>query len=50
LNPNTDAGVRVTLTKNMFTEFKVEWKHDNEPAPGAAENDLRYLLGVGWAF
>jgi len=49
-NFNTDAGVRVTMTKNMFTEFKVEWKHDNEPAPGAAENDLRYLLGVGWAF
>lgn len=49
-NLNTDAGVRVTLTKNMFTEFKIEWKHDNEPAPGAAENDLRYLLGVGWAF
>jgi putative salt-induced outer membrane protein YdiY len=49
-NLNTDAGVRVTMTKNMFTEFKVEWKHDNEPAPGAAENDLRYILGVGWAF
>jgi putative salt-induced outer membrane protein YdiY len=49
-NLNTDAGVRLTLTKSMFTEFKVEWKHDNEPAPGAAENDLRYLLGVGWAF
>jgi putative salt-induced outer membrane protein YdiY len=49
-NLNTDAGVRVTLTKNMFTEFKFEWKFDNEPAPGAAENDLRYILGVGWAF
>jgi putative salt-induced outer membrane protein YdiY len=49
-NLNTDAGVRVTLTKNMFTEFKIEWKFDNQPAPGAAESDLRYLLGVGWAF
>jgi putative salt-induced outer membrane protein YdiY len=49
-NVNADAGVRVTLTKNMFTEFKFEWKFDNEPAPGAAENDLRYILGVGWAF
>jgi putative salt-induced outer membrane protein YdiY len=49
-NLNADAGVRVTLTKNMFTELKVEWKFDNEPAPGAAENDLRWLLGVGWAF
>jgi putative salt-induced outer membrane protein YdiY len=49
-NLNADAGVRVTLTKSMFTEFKVEWKFDGQPAPGAAENDLRYLLGVGWAF
>ncbi len=49
-NINADAGVRVTLTKNKFTEFRFEWKHDNQPAPGAAENDLRYLLGVGWAF
>jgi len=49
-NVNTDAGVRVTLTKNMFTEFRFEWKYDGEPAPGAAQNDLRYLLGVGWAF
>ncbi len=49
-NVNADAGVRVTLVKNMFTEFKLEWRHDAEPAPGASENDLRYLLGVGWAF
>jgi putative salt-induced outer membrane protein YdiY len=49
-NLNADAGVRVTMTKNMFTEIKIEWQHDNEPAPGAAENDLRYILGVGWAF
>jgi len=49
-NINADAGVRVTMTKNMFTEFKIEWKFDNQPAPGAADNDFRYLLGVGWAF
>jgi putative salt-induced outer membrane protein YdiY len=49
-NINTDAGVRVTMLKNMFTELKLEWKFDNEPAPGAAHNDLRYILGVGWAF
>jgi putative salt-induced outer membrane protein YdiY len=49
-NINADAGVRATMTKNMFTEFKIEWKFDNEPAPGAADNDLRYILGVGWAF
>ena len=49
-NIGADAGVRVTMTRNMFTEFKMEWRFDNEPAPGAADNDLRYILGVGWAF
>jgi putative salt-induced outer membrane protein YdiY len=49
-NINADAGVRATLTDNMFTEFKFEWKHDSEPAPGADKNDLRYILGVGWSF
>ena len=49
-NLNTDAGVRVTLTKTMFTELKAEWRHDATPAPDAHENDLRYILGVGWTF
>jgi hypothetical protein len=49
-NINADAGVRATLTEKMFAEFKFQWKHDSEPAPGAQENDLRYILGVGWSF
>jgi putative salt-induced outer membrane protein YdiY len=49
-NFNTDAGVRVTLTKTMFTELKAEWRHDATTAPGAENNDLRYTLGVGWTF
>jgi len=49
-NVNADAGIRVTLTKNMFTEFKFEWKYDATPAEGAEKNDLRYILGVGWNF
>lgn len=47
---NADAGVRATLTKNFFTEFKVEYKRDSTPAPDALKNDLRYVLGVGWQF
>ena len=46
----TDAGVRTSLTDKMFAEFKFEWRHDATPAPDAAKNDLRYLLGVGWQF
>lgn len=49
-NLNADAGVRVTLTKTMFTELKAEWRHDASPAPDAYKNDLRYTLGVGWTF
>lgn len=49
-NVNADAGVRATLTKQMFAEFKFEWKFDATPAPDHDKNDLRYLLGVGWTF
>jgi hypothetical protein len=38
------------MTARMFTQFKIEWKYDAEPAPGAEKNDLRYILGVGWQF
>jgi putative salt-induced outer membrane protein YdiY len=49
-NVNADAGVRASLTKTMFTEFKVEWRFDATPAADADKNDVRYLLGVGWTF
>jgi putative salt-induced outer membrane protein YdiY len=49
-NVNADAGVRVSMTEKMFGEAKVEWKYDATPAPGAEKNDLRWVLGVGWAF
>ena len=46
----TDAGVRAKLTKTMFSEFKVEYQRDSEPAPDRRKNDLRYTLGIGWTF
>jgi len=49
-NVNATTGMRVTLTQTMFTQFLLEWKHDATPAPGAQKNDLRYTVGVGWAF
>jgi len=49
-NLNADLGIRAQLTTNMFSEFKVEWRYDSTPAPGAEENDLRYTVGVGWKF
>ena len=49
-NVIADAAVRTTLTKTMFAEVKVEWRHDATPAPDARKNDQRFLLGVGWTF
>ncbi|HEY7090576.1 MAG TPA: DUF481 domain-containing protein [Tepidisphaeraceae bacterium] len=49
-NLTADAGIRADITKVLFSEFKVEWKRDSSPAPGAEKNDLRYILGIGWKF
>ena len=49
-NLNADAGIRASLTARMFSEFKVVWQYDSTPAPGADNNDLRFLLSIGWTF
>lgn len=49
-NLTTDAGLRVQLTEHMFSEFKVIFKRDSEPADEALKNDLLYTVGVGWQF
>jgi putative salt-induced outer membrane protein YdiY len=46
----TDVGIRFDITENFFTEGRIEWKQDSEPAPNTHENDLRYIIGVGWRF
>jgi len=47
---NADVGIRADLTKSFFAQFKVVYKRNDEPAPGALKDDLAFLLGVGWAF
>lgn len=47
---DTDAGIRANITDKFFTEFKVDYRYDSKPAPGKGPNDVRYILGVGWAF
>jgi len=49
-NLNADAGIRVTVISDFFTEFRSEWRYDAAPAPGAEKSDFRLSLGVGWAF
>lgn len=46
----TDAGIRATLTKTMFTEFKVQLNYDSTPAEGAKHTDVRYIASVGFTF
>jgi hypothetical protein len=45
-----DAGVRVALTKTMFSEFRGEADYDSHPAPGSVRTQTQLLLGVGWTF
>jgi len=35
---------------SFFAEFKFELRYDSIPAPGAKQEDLRYVVGVGWTF
>ena len=49
-NMTADAGIRSTLYKNLFSEFKVEWRFDSTPAPGASDSDFRYTLTIGFTF
>ena len=47
---NIDAGVRTMIWKGFFSEFKVEFHHNSEPAPNRETTDVRYIAGVGWQF
>jgi putative salt-induced outer membrane protein YdiY len=49
-NINADAGIRVKISDQFFTDFKVEWKYDSQPSSTAMKNDFRYILSVGWEF
>jgi putative salt-induced outer membrane protein YdiY len=46
----TDIGLRLDLTEHFFTEGRIELQRDSQPAPDTQKNDVRYILGVGWAF
>jgi putative salt-induced outer membrane protein YdiY len=47
---NTDVGIRADLTARLFLEGKVQLAYNSEPADDREKKDLRYTLGVGWAF
>lgn len=45
-----DAGLRLALTKTMFTDLREEVDYDSSPAPGSHRTSEQLLLGVGWTF
>jgi len=44
----TDASLRATLTKTIFSEIKLQFEHDGRPAPGAKKDDTQLMFNVGW--
>ncbi|HEX4055250.1 MAG TPA: DUF481 domain-containing protein [Tepidisphaeraceae bacterium] len=46
----SDAGLRLAITKRMFSELKAEVDYDSHPAPTAHRTTTQYILGVGWTF
>jgi hypothetical protein len=45
-----DAGLRMQLTKRMFSQLTVNATYDNQPAPGATDLTTQFLVGVGASF
>jgi hypothetical protein len=45
-----DLGLRVGLTKTMFSKAEADLTYDNRPAPGAQQTTTKYTIGLGWTF
>ena len=45
-----DAGLRANLTKDFFSEAKVVYQYNSQPAEGKDKNDVRYIMSLGWGF
>lgn len=44
------GGMRLALTKTMFSQISVNLNYDNNPAPGARQTTTQYLFGLGFTF
>jgi hypothetical protein len=45
-----DAGLKLQLTKKMFSSVTLNATYDNQPAPGATDVTTQLLFGLGYAF
>jgi putative salt-induced outer membrane protein YdiY len=46
----TDVGIRAKLTDHLYSEFRIDFRHDQRPAPGAQQDDTLYSAGLGLTF
>jgi hypothetical protein len=44
------AGLRLAITKTMFSQLEADVDYDSHPAAGSRRTDAKYTLGVGWTF
>ncbi|MEI7903491.1 MAG: DUF481 domain-containing protein [bacterium] len=47
---DTDVGLRAAMTERMFLEAKAQLAYNSQPSEDREKKDLRYTLGIGWAF
>ena len=46
----TETGLRFNLIEGWFTEVKVRYELDTEPARDKARENTKYILALGWGF
>ena len=47
---SADFGLKVPVVENLFTELKLEWIYDNQPALGARSTDSQLTIGVNYSW
>jgi putative salt-induced outer membrane protein YdiY len=47
---NADIGLKVPVVANLFTELKLEWTYDNQPALGTRSTDSQLTVGVNYSW
>ncbi len=50
LDFQSKTGVRFTVYKNLQLSAQINYDWDNQPPPGAEEEDIKYLLSLGYSF
>lgn len=44
----SEQGFRLTIVRNFFANFQVDWRYNSQPAPGREKSDTAYIFGLGY--